>query len=123
MPEAAFHFGQGLLSASNLRQINLKRMKIDCPVIAQLAKGFSAHLTHINLDNNKMSTEGLAAFRRQIAAGQGGDYVNPLRTSEVIQGKFKPSRLPWNIQFLSLKSNEATETAFEHISFIAQELK
>ena len=49
--------------------------------------------------------------------------MNPLNTNEIIYGKLKQSNLPWNIQFLSLKSNEATETAFEHISFIAQALK
>ena len=63
-PEGAFLFGQGLCMAGSLRKINLKRMKLDCAAITQLAKGFSAQLTHINLDNNKMSTEGFGALKR-----------------------------------------------------------
>ena len=68
-PEAAFHFGQGLCMTGSLRKLILKRMRIKQPVIAQLAKGFSAQLTHINLDNNKLSTEGFASLRRQILNG------------------------------------------------------
>ena len=46
-----------------METVGKKVIKLD------FAKGFSAQLTHINLDNNKLSTEGFGALRRQIING------------------------------------------------------
>ena len=62
--DEVYHFGQAVGLCISLRKLILRRMRITAKVFEALAKGFTAQLTHINLDFNKIERAGMLSLAK-----------------------------------------------------------
>lgn len=121
--DEVYHFGQAMAMCASLRILILRRMRITGAVFEALAKGFSAQLTHINLDFNTLEKAGITAFAKQLQYGQGGEWVSPSKPENSSKGRLLHASLDWKLAYVSVRDNDISDFAYDEICQVVNKLQ